>query len=154
MLAARFAASASARGGPADAHVGPHSRDEPHMHTSASVPDLPSTRCFLVLVHVCTSVPQCRMSSLAVQPFACALACCSARAQKQHGHGSAQPVSYGLFGCTVEQVRQRLQPDLVAEHAGFFKVRGRCATTPLHQWNLLPILASNGPCRSRQAGFA
>lgn len=45
VLAARFAASASARAGPADAHVGPHSRDGPHMHTSASAPDLPSTRC-------------------------------------------------------------------------------------------------------------
>ena len=47
VLAARFAASASAGGGPADAHVGPHSRDERHMHTSASAPDLPSTRCSL-----------------------------------------------------------------------------------------------------------
>jgi hypothetical protein len=47
VLAARFAASASARGGPGDAHVGPHSRDEPHMHASASAPDLPSSRCSL-----------------------------------------------------------------------------------------------------------
>ena len=73
------------------------------------------------------------MSSWAVQPSACALACGSARARKQQqhrGHGSEQPVSYGLFGCTVEQVRRRLQPDLVAEHAGFFKVRVRCATMP------------------------
>lgn len=47
----------------------------------------------------------------------------SAGAQQQH-HAGSRPVGYGLFGCTVEQVRQRVQPDVIAEHAGFFKVAG------------------------------
>jgi hypothetical protein len=85
----------------------------------------------LKLLHVWHIVATMQAIMIAVHPSACALACCSARAQKQHGHGGEQPVSYGLFGCTVEQVRQRLQPDLVAEHAGFFKVRDRNVTMPL-----------------------
>lgn len=100
------------------------------MHASISAPDLPSQRCLLFMkIHLSCQVAwqliawsRCWWSRGFLEK-ACPLTCSeAAQKQQQRGHGSDRPVGYGLFGCSVEQVRQRLQPDLVAEHAGLFKV--------------------------------